>query len=105
MCDVVQAEKMANSTVPTGSSARANYRPQQIKSVGARAVAVDRRERERPRGSRSQGLPVWSQHVGDPVLESNITRRVDFALFTVEALENDEHCAPFLINFFISVQL
>ena len=38
----------------------------------------------------SQGLPVWSQHVGDPVLESNITRRVDFALFTVEALENDE---------------
>ena len=25
----------------------------------------------------SQGLPVWSQHVGDPVLESNITRRVD----------------------------
>src|SRR4051794_12885641 len=29
----------------------------------------------------SQGLPVWSRHVGDPVLESNITRRVDFALF------------------------
>jgi len=26
----------------------------------------------------SQGLPVWSRHVGDPVLESNITRRVDF---------------------------
>src|SRR5207245_1997920 len=24
----------------------------------------------------SQGLPVWSQHVGDPILESNITRRV-----------------------------
>jgi hypothetical protein len=38
----------------------------------------------------SQGLPVWSRHVGDPVLESNITRRVDFALFMVEALENDE---------------
>ena len=37
----------------------------------------------------SQGLPVWSRHVGDPVLESNITRRVDFALFMVEALEND----------------
>ena len=38
----------------------------------------------------SQGLPVWSQHVGDPILESNMTRRVDFALFMVEALENDE---------------
>ena len=37
----------------------------------------------------SQGLPVWSQHVGDPILESNITRRVDFALFMVAALEND----------------
>src|SRR5215210_6984128 len=38
----------------------------------------------------SQGLPVWSHHVGDPVLESDITRRVDFALFMVEALENDD---------------
>ena len=38
----------------------------------------------------SQGLPVWSHHVGDPVLESNRTRRVDFALFMVEALENDQ---------------
>lgn len=37
----------------------------------------------------SQGLPVWSQHVGDPILASNITRRVDFALFMVEALKND----------------
>ena len=34
----------------------------------------------------SQGLPVWSQHAGDPILESNLTRRVDFALFMVEAL-------------------
>ena len=44
----------------------------------------------------SQGLPVWSLHVGDPILESNITRRVDFALFMVAALENDEliHEAP-----------
>ena len=39
----------------------------------------------------SEGLPVWSRHVGDPILESNVTRRVDFALFMVEALENDEH--------------
>ena len=38
----------------------------------------------------SQGLPVWSRHVGDPVLASNLTRRVDFALFMVEALRNDE---------------
>src|SRR4051812_31110040 len=29
----------------------------------------------------SQGLPVWSEHAGDPVLRSNITRRVDLALF------------------------
>ena len=34
--------------------------------------------------------------VGDPILESNLTRRVDFAPFMVEALENDEliHEAP-----------
>src|SRR5207237_2703046 len=38
----------------------------------------------------SQGLPVWSRHVGDPILDSNITRRVDFALFMVAAIENDE---------------
>ncbi len=38
----------------------------------------------------SQGLPVWSEHVGDPILASNLTRRVDFALFMVEALKNDE---------------
>jgi hypothetical protein len=38
----------------------------------------------------SEGLPVWSRHVGDPILESNRTRRVDFALFMVETLDNDE---------------
>jgi hypothetical protein len=37
----------------------------------------------------SQGLPVWSRHVGDAVLASNRTRRVDFALFMVEALTDD----------------
>jgi len=48
----------------------------------------------------SQGLPVWSRHVGDAILESNITRRVDFALFMVEALENDElvHEAPAIVG-------
>ena len=37
----------------------------------------------------SEGLPVWARHVGDPVLASNLTRRVDFALFMVEAIRND----------------
>jgi hypothetical protein len=48
----------------------------------------------------SQGLPVWSRHVGDPILESNLTRRVDFALFMVEALTNDEliHEAPAIVG-------
>jgi putative NAD(P)-binding protein len=48
----------------------------------------------------SQGLPVWSRHVGDPILESNITRRVDFALFMVEALENNTlvHEAPAIVG-------
>jgi hypothetical protein len=48
----------------------------------------------------SQGLPVWSRHVGDPILESNRTRRVDFALFMVDALTNDElvHEAPAIVG-------
>jgi hypothetical protein len=48
----------------------------------------------------SQGLPVWSPHVGDPILESNLTRRVDFALFMVEALTNDAliHQAPAIVG-------
>ena len=48
----------------------------------------------------SQGLPVWSRHVGDPILESNITRRVDFALFMVAALENEAliHEAPAIVG-------
>ena len=48
----------------------------------------------------SQGLPVWSRHVGDPILGSNLTRRIDFALFMVEALENDElvHEAPAIVG-------
>ena len=37
----------------------------------------------------SQGLPVWSRHVGDPILKSNITRRVDYAVFMIAALQND----------------
>ena len=48
----------------------------------------------------SQGLPVWSRHVGDPILASNMTRRVDYALFMVEALLNDEliHEAPAIVG-------
>ena len=48
----------------------------------------------------SQGLPVWSRHVGDSILESNITRRTDFALFMVEAIENDDlvHEAPAIVG-------
>ena len=48
----------------------------------------------------SQGLPVWSRHIGDPILKSNLTRRVDFALFMVEALTNDEliHEAPAIVG-------
>lgn len=48
----------------------------------------------------SQGLPVWSRHVGDPVLESNRTRRIDFAFFMVNAFENDSliHEAPAIVG-------
>ncbi len=36
----------------------------------------------------------------DPILESNLTRRVDYALFMVEALKNDEliHEAPAIVG-------
>lgn len=48
----------------------------------------------------SQGLPVWSRHVGDPILKSNLTRRIDFALFMIAALEDDElvHEAPAIVG-------
>lgn len=37
----------------------------------------------------SEGLPIWSRHVGDDALTSNRTRRIDFALFMVKAIEDD----------------
>lgn len=48
----------------------------------------------------SQGLPVWGKHVGDAILESNMTRRVDYALFMVAALEDDTliHEAPAIVG-------
>ena len=38
----------------------------------------------------SDGLPVWSEHVGDAILASNRTRRIDFALFMVAALTDED---------------
>lgn len=48
----------------------------------------------------SEGLPVWRYHVGDPLLASNITRRIDFALFMVQALEDDNlvQVAPAIVG-------
>lgn len=48
----------------------------------------------------SDGLPVWSRHVGDPILASNLTKRTDFALFMVHALSNDAliHEAPAIVG-------
>ena len=48
----------------------------------------------------SQGLPVWSRHIGDPILKSNITRRIDFALFMLNAVDQDEliHEAPAIVG-------
>jgi hypothetical protein len=43
---------------------------------------------------------MWSRYVGDPILERDITRRTDYALFMVEALVNDEliHKAPAIVS-------
>jgi hypothetical protein len=43
---------------------------------------------------------MWSRHVGDPILASNLTRRTDFALFMVAALEDDRlvHEAPAIVG-------
>lgn len=48
----------------------------------------------------SQGLPVWSAHVGDPILASNKTRRTDFALFMVAALTDERlvHQVPAIVG-------
>ncbi|RYH05505.1 NAD-dependent epimerase/dehydratase family protein [archaeon] len=48
----------------------------------------------------SEGVPVWSKLVGDPLLASNRTRRIDFALFMVQAIEHNEtiHQAPAIVS-------
>jgi hypothetical protein len=37
----------------------------------------------------SEGLPTWAEHVQDPAIARNRTRRTDFALFMVHALTDD----------------
>ena len=39
---------------------------------------------------KSLRLPVWRRHVGYPLMASNKTQWIDFALFMVAALENDD---------------
>jgi len=51
-----------------------------------RAVDVNDQVEACQRIFASEGLPVWARHVGDPLLESNRTRRTDFAMFMVDAL-------------------
>ena len=48
----------------------------------------------------SEGLPAWAEHVGDPILASNIVRRTDFALFMVAAIEDPGliHQAPAIVS-------
>jgi hypothetical protein len=48
----------------------------------------------------SEGLPLWSAHVGDPLLASNLTRRTDFARFMVAALTDVTlvHEAPAIVG-------
>jgi hypothetical protein len=48
----------------------------------------------------SEGLPVWSAHVGDALLKSNITRRIDFARFMVEAVNDASliHQLPAIVS-------
>ncbi len=48
----------------------------------------------------SEGPPVWSEHVQDPILASNLTRRIDFALFMVAAASDEGlvHKAPAIVG-------
>lgn len=48
----------------------------------------------------SEGLPIWREHIGDPALEINITRRIDFARFMIEAIDNKDliHQAPAIVS-------
>ena len=48
----------------------------------------------------SEGLPIWRDLVGDPALASNRTRRIDFALFMIEAIADAGliHKAPAIVS-------
>jgi len=39
-------------------------------------------------------ISIWSEHVGDPVLQSNRTRRMDFAQLMVGALTDPALAHP-----------
>lgn len=49
---------------------------------------------------RGQGLPIAGEHVGDPILASDRMRRVDYALYMVEALTDDSltRSAPAIVG-------
>ncbi|WP_370318860.1 hypothetical protein [Actinoplanes sp. ATCC 53533] len=49
---------------------------------------------------RLAGNDRQQRHAGDPILKCDPTRRVDFALFMVDALTNDEliHEAPAIVG-------
>jgi len=39
---------------------------------------------------KSEGLPIWAEHVGNQRIAHNRLRRIDFAKFMVSAISNDE---------------
>jgi hypothetical protein len=87
-------EQQRNDVVKVGARSPASL-ASRISTTACRRVFASDTRWTVVRGSdleegESRGLPMWSRHVGDPILESNLTRRVDFAPFMVEALENDE---------------
>jgi len=38
----------------------------------------------------SQGMPAWAERVGEAAIASGVVRRIDYALFMVEALTRDD---------------
>lgn len=40
-------------------------------------------------GPAATELPIWREHVGDPALAKNLTRRVDFARFMLAAVDDE----------------
>ena len=71
-----------------------------VRTRFAKEIDEDVRDRLLSRLYREAAQEKGLRPLGDPVLESNLTRRVDFALFMVDALENDElvHEAPAIVG-------